>query len=80
MKSSSISDQILRLVKDRAYRPLELPALAEHLEVSGEQYDDFQAQAEGLHRQGKIIITEVQTVLPPEMRGQAIGIYRANQR
>ena len=74
MKSSSISDQILRLVKDRAYRPLELPALAERLEVSGKQYDDFQAQAEALHRQGKIIITEVQTVLPPEMRGQAIGI------
>ena len=80
MKSSSISDQILRLVKDRAYRPLELPALAERLEVSDKQYDDFQAQAEALHRQGKIIITEVQTVLPPEMRGQAIGIYRANQR
>ena len=80
MKSSSISDQILRLVKDRAYRPLGLPALAERLEVSDEQYDDFQAQADVLHRQGKIIITEVHTVLPPEMRGQAIGIYRANPR
>lgn len=80
MKSSSISDQILRLVKDRAYRPLELPALAEHLEVPDGQYDDFQAQAEALHRQGKIIITEVHTVLPPGMRGQTIGTYRANTR
>ena len=80
MKSSSISDQILRLVKDRTYRPLELAALAERLEVSAEQYDDFQARAEALRSQGKIIITDAQTVLPPEMRGKAIGIYRANQR
>ena len=55
MKSSRISDQILRLVTDRAYRPLELPALADHLDVSTEQYDDFQAQAEALHRQGKTV-------------------------
>ena len=67
-------------MKDRAYRPLELSALAEQLKVSDEQYDGFQKQAESLCRQGQIIITEAQTVLPREMRGQAIGIYRANQR
>ncbi len=80
MASEQFSERIIEFVSDHKFRPLEVRELADRLGVSSAQLDDFRDAAEALHRDGRVILGEDETIMPPEMRGKIIGIYRANPR
>lgn len=80
MNTESYSDLIVKSIREGNYRPLSLKKLAEQLGVPEKQYRDFQKAAQALHEEGRVILGEGHTVLPPDLRGRIIGTYRANAR
>ena len=80
MDTESFSDLIVKSIREGNYRPLSLKKLAEQLGVPQKKYRDFRKAAQALHKEGRVIIGEGHTVLPPDLRGRIIGTYRANPR
>src|ERR1700734_1577535 len=73
---ADLSDQILALLRRRAYQPLKPKALARKLGVSTPQYPEFKRALRTLLRDGRIEIGKNSTVRATPPHGTVTGVFR----
>ncbi len=71
---------ILKLLKQRDYRPVKLSRLAKSLDVPSEDYQEFKEAFKELRQAGHVILGSGNLISLPAMSGRVIGTFRAKRK
>jgi ribonuclease R len=71
--------EILNFIRQPAYQPVTLKALARKLGVRQAEYPSFRSMVKSLIRQGRLSLGQKQTIRLPEPHGTVTGVFRGTR-
>jgi ribonuclease R len=72
--------RVLKLVTEADYRPMTLKAMARHLQISGDDYPEFDLAVKTLVKEGKLELGRDKTLRRPDHSDAIVGLFRRSSK